>query len=193
MALSKDKQNERNILWHNAIKEDLINSRFPPRTQIILNTHRFKECKYPVTSTYMHGAARTGKTIEVSWRVLEWHRLQFIHRKSGDFIFYKVSELLEDLRDLYLQIEKKNQFINSLKHTKLLVLNDFGPERITDWAYQMLYNVIDYRYEHLKTTFITSNLSIPELADKLNDDRIPTRFAQDCKGHIIKFNNKPYI
>lgn len=177
------------------VKEQPILKTFPSRTVKILNDPKTKldEFKYPVPSSFLHGKARTGKTIQVSWMILEWNRTQFMNRGRCDFEFISVIRLLEDLRDSFNDMEKKTNLIYKYKNTALLVLDDFGAEKTTDWAFQMLYDIIDHRYNHEMTTFYTSNLSLNGLSEKLNDDRIPSRIAQDCKGNIIEFKNKPYI
>ncbi len=57
-----------------------------------------------------------------------------------------------------------------------LVIDDLGIERPTDYALDVLTNLILNRYEEGKATLITSNLSLLEI-DKLLGERIASRIA----------------
>jgi DNA replication protein DnaC len=50
-----------------------------------------------------------------------------------------------------------------LKRADLLVLDDLGRERVTDWASERLYVIVDYRYGQRLPTIATSNLKPSEL------------------------------
>lgn len=86
----------------------------------------------------------------------------------------------------------QNEFelLESLNKVNVLILDDFGVEKMTDWAYQMLYSLINYRYENLKTTIYTSNLDLEELAAHTGDSRLTSRIQEDCT--IIKFDGEDY-
>ena len=62
----------------------------------------------------------------------------------------------------------------------LLVLDDFGVEKISDWSYQLLYMLINRRYNNLKTTIFTSNFSLEQIAQQLGDDRLTSRIQHMC-------------
>lgn len=67
-----------------------------------------------------------------------------------------------------------------------LVLDDFITTRPTDWVLELLYHLINYRYEYCKTTIITSNYSLQELEEILQEQRIISRISRSYK--IIKKN-----
>lgn len=192
----KEIQIEKEKRWYEVKKEKLFDL-FPPRLVAAVQNHSFKKLQYPVKCTYLYGAPRTGKSVQAAWILLEWNRTQFINRGNTDSIYVSVVELLAELRRSYSQPfgpdNSEIQILEKYKKISLLVLDDFGPERTTEWAYQMLYMILCYRYDHMKITIYTSNLSIAELATSLDDDRIPSRIAHECQGNIIEFKNKPYI
>lgn len=65
----------------------------------------------------------------------------------------------------------------------LLVLDDLGESKATDWAYETLKSVIGERYNNRKPTIFTSNRSLPELrAAGLYDERITSRIFEMCGG-----------
>jgi DNA replication protein DnaC len=83
--------------------------------------------------------------------------------------------------------ESQVKIMDDHSDTPLLVLDDLGAEKPSEWVAETLYLLIDRRYRKCKPTIITSNLTLNELAAKL-DDRISSRIAEMCK--IFKMNGK---
>ena len=81
-----------------------------------------------------------------------------------------------------MHFEDRNQFINSLNRYSLLIIDDLGIERNSDFALEQVFNVIDCRYRSKKPLIITTNLTLSELnnaadiAHKRIYDRILERF-----------------
>lgn len=48
-------------------------------------------------------------------------------------------------------------YLSKMKSTPMLVIDDLGKERKSDWTQQILFDVINYRYEHMLPTIITTN------------------------------------
>ncbi len=71
------------------------------------------------------------------------------------------SKILNSLTGL--MSEEKNAFIANLMRYSLLVIDDFGIERSTEFAVEQVYNVIDERYKTKKPLIVTTNMSITEL------------------------------
>lgn len=66
-------------------------------------------------------------------------------------------------------------------------IDDLGAEKTTEWTIGALYLLFDSLYSQNKTIFVSSNLSIQEIADKL-DDRIASRIKGMCA--VTKLNGK---
>lgn len=69
-----------------------------------------------------------------------------------------------------------NETRNKYEGKQFLVIDDLGIERPTDYALDVLTNLILCRYEERKATLITSNLSLEEI-DKLFGERVASRIA----------------
>ena len=54
----------------------------------------------------------------------------------------------------------------------LLVIDDLGKEKPTEWALQMIYSVIDRRYNALKPIIVTTNFTASELIKRFGDSSI---------------------
>ena len=67
------------------------------------------------------------------------------------------------LNDLASSFEGRNEYIAQLCRSPLLVIDDFGMERGTDYGLEQVYNVIDSRYRSGKPLIVTTNLPLNEL------------------------------
>jgi len=52
-----------------------------------------------------------------------------------------------------------------LEDASVVVLDDFGKEKTTDWVTERLYVLIESRYQNMKSTIVTSNLTLDQLDD----------------------------
>ena len=127
---------------------------------------------------FIHGTVGTGKT----------HVAAAICRNLEHYVGTTAPKLMLKLKDSF-----NNEHVNETEIIKnygsypMLVLDDLGVEKSSEYVIQSLYLIIDQRYRDMRSTVITSNLSLTELAQKL-DDRIASRIAGMCK--IIKLEGK---
>mgnify|MGYP004533734841 CR=1 FL=1 len=68
-------------------------------------------------------------------------------------IVLNVTELFEKLRNF----SETNNTLKELKKIPLLILDDIGKEKVTDWNREKLYEIINARYEDYLPVVITSN------------------------------------
>lgn len=69
------------------------------------------------------------------------------------------------------------------RHPTLVVLDDLGREKVTDWTGEMVYALVNTRYEDRLPTLVTSNLTPAELAASPYWPAI-SRLAED--GELVK-------
>ena len=67
------------------------------------------------------------------------------------------------LNDLTASFAGRNEYIARLCGYELLVLDDLGIERDTEYAHEHVYNVIDSRYRSGKPLIVTTNLPLEAL------------------------------
>jgi DNA replication protein DnaC len=96
------------------------------------------------------------------------------------------------LNDLAATYDRKNEYIEKLCRCSLLILDDFGMERGTEYALEQVYNVIDSRYRSGKPLIVTTNLSLDELQhpEDTAHARIYDRLLEMCCP--IKFTGKNF-
>ena len=79
----------------------------------------------------------------------------------------------------------KNAYIASLNNYQLLIIDDLGVERNTEYALEMVFGVIDGRYRSRKPLIITTNLTWKALSHKEGLDmmhqRIYSRVLEICQ------------
>ena len=67
------------------------------------------------------------------------------------------------LNDLAASYKDRNEYIARLCSFPLLILDDFGMERGTEYGLEQVYNVVDSRYRSQKPLIVTTNLTLEEL------------------------------
>ena len=67
------------------------------------------------------------------------------------------------LNDLTGSFEGRNDYISRLCSFPLLILDDFGMERGTEYALEQVYHVIDSRYRSGRPLIVTTNLALEDL------------------------------
>jgi DNA replication protein DnaC len=85
-----------------------------------------------------------------------------------------VPELLNMLRSGYKQGDY-DELVDMCREIDVLLLDDLGTERSTDWAAEQLFAIINHRYNAQKPTVITTNVNPRDLEPRLAS-RIQDRF-----------------
>lgn len=85
------------------------------------------------------------------------------------------------LNDLFAA-EDKTEYIKSLNGYELLIIDDLGVERSSEYALENIFSVIDWRYRSGKPLIITTNLPLAQLKQetKIEKKRIYDRILERC-------------
>jgi DNA replication protein DnaC len=181
--------------WEMEVKPAIIHRLMSinPRIVSILQKEDIKPAL--IESTYLYGKVGTGKTYTAFLKLLQWSKYNKINRTFGkSFKFVNATELLDEIKKSYEERESisSSKLIAMYKNVDLLIIDDFGTQSKTDWAYQIFYLIVSHRYDHLLTTIYTSNLSLTQLAKTLTDDRLTSRIQHQCKGRIFNLKGKSF-
>lgn len=87
-------------------------------------------------------------------------------------ILDKIKETWNDSSE-YTESKLKDE----LKTVDVLILDDFGMDKSTDWVNSQVYDIINYRYNEKKVTLYTSNYSLKNMD---YDERIINRVIETC-------------
>lgn len=76
----------------------------------------------------------------------------------------------------------RQEFINSLNKYSILIIDDLGAERNTEYTAEQIFNIIDNRYRSNKPMIITTNLTDKQLqsTDDITRTRIYDRILEKC-------------
>lgn len=104
-------------------------------------------------------------------------------------IFLPAVELFLELKSGFDSGTSEDDILYPYSVCDLLMIDDVGSEKVSDWSRQVFYTLIDRRYRDIKQTIITSNLSLDALA-KAIDERISSRIVE--MGCVIKLDGSDY-
>ena len=147
--------------------------------------------KHPDTWILLFGSDGAGKThLAVAAAAAR--------QEAGDDVFFaSVADLLDYLRDTFAPNSpvSHSDLLWRIKTVNLLVLDDMGAERTSDFAEDKLFQIVDYRYaEQLPTIITTSQLDAtnrarPRIFSRLSDRLVVTRMvvvAPDYRQGVVK-------
>ena len=85
---------------------------------------------------------------------------------------------------------EREVFLQDICYCDLLILDDFGMERQTDYANEQVFSIIDGRYLARKPLIVTTNLSLDELKHPTNitKQRVYDRILEMCVP--VKFDGE---
>lgn len=132
----------------------------------------------------IYGANGVGKT---HLAVVALHRL-LAQGYQGRFINYQA--LLRLIKSGYDQPfgGSRTQAYDEIAETEILLLDDVGSNRVTDWVQDTITDLISQRYDNARATIVTTNYSLlpdkdspfPSLADRIGE-RAASRLREMCR------------
>jgi len=128
------------------------------------------------------GAPGTGKTH------LAIAALRGLIAKGHEGLFYDFQALLNHIRSGYDQASgtMDREAYRSALEAEILVLDDLGAHRITDWVEDTVTSIVTHRCNHRRATIVTTNLRDPEAGNKrrsgLQDDLHSKYFLEERIG-----------
>lgn len=180
----KQAEKHKERAWLKEHKQSVINT-LPKRLAANFTSYDFKQNQYKnidrtkKQSVYIHGEAHTGKTVLSSYLYLNFIHDLYLSRSSFanlKFHFVVFSDFIDEMQN---NLKDPNQLVKKYRECDLLVLDDFGIKKVTDYVYSLTYLIINDRYLNMLPTIINSNHSLSELGSVFEDDRIIRRIEED--------------
>ena len=127
---------------------------------------------------YLFGPVGSGKTRAAATIVLEWMRHRSTYAR-----FLTAAQLFSGLRESEFGRGSGGLDIDLVAGYHLLVVDDLGAEKATDYRTEKLIEVMAARWDHdpQHHTVITSNLDLEQLSVHLGSERLSSRLAQWCR------------
>jgi len=99
--------------------------------------------------------------------------------------------MLEELRASYNREGEYDRMMNFLLKVPLLVLDDLGTQKPTDWAVEKLMLLVDYRYVHGLPLVVTTNRSLDDLPGD-TEHRIGSRLLRAPFSRVVDIDAPEY-
>jgi len=139
---------------------------------------------------YLWGNPGTGKTLLSSIVLTELIRQYAVPGrfvKISRHFFGLLKSTFNENSDMYGQSSKIEKEFASVD---ILVIDDFGVQRNSEWEQETLYNLIDSRYDNEKFTIITSNNDPVKALKEISGGRILSRIKEMCR--IMELSGQDY-
>lgn len=157
----------------------------PPRFKAITPNFDYAEKLAKGNSFLVTGTVGTGKTrllVEtmVAWAFTRYFLKNPMQDPDAFFInenFKTVANVLRQIKDDFDAPEHKQSIVEKMIKQEVLFLDDLGSEKASEWVKEQLYIVINERYNWVKPVFITTNLTLQEIAQNYGD-RLASRLYE---------------
>ena len=149
----------------------------------------------PAQGIFIFGGAGVGKT-HLCAALLKEHLAGQMGKEipdDGSFsapsrdrtCFVAVPDLLLGIRSAFAVARgnAEGEAVRRCSEADLLVLDDLGAEKPSEWSNGVLYLIVNARYSAMRKTIVSSNFTLDEVGEKIGD-RIASRLAG--MGSIIQ-------
>jgi DNA replication protein DnaC len=94
---------------------------------------------------------------------------------------HTVPELLDTLRSSYAREGEYEALMADLKGVRILVLDDLGAQKETDWSAEKLFEIVNARYRQMLPLVVTTNYAIDQAGCPI-DERILSRLRDGIRA-----------
>lgn len=104
----------------------------------------------------------------------------YLLNESTSVVMTSFVKILQEMQGF--DKEREGAFANKLSNVRLLIIDDLGAERNTDYALEKVYGIIDNRYRAKKPLILTTNLTLSQMqaANDIRYERIYDRIFEMC-------------
>lgn len=142
----------------------------------------FSEMEKQSQGLLLYGTVGTGKSFTAACIA------NALLKQQVSVVMTSFVKILQDIRS----VENESQYMTVLNSPRLLIIDDLGAERNTDYALEKVYNIIDSRIRADKPMILTTNLALEEMMDAgdIRYQRIYDRIFEAC--YPVEMNWKSF-
>lgn len=137
------------------------------------------------------GNPGTGKTFSANCITNE------LIKKGYAVLSFNLSGYLSEIKKGFVKNSPindiENKLLGAVTEADLIVIDDVGSEKLSEWGEERMFNLFDKIYNHKKAIIVTSNLNGGELSRHLSvngSSKISDRVTELCKTLIYDFKSK---
>lgn len=146
------------------------------------------------------GSGKTRMAASIANELLKDHQVKFATSQN---ILAEIKKTYERKKKLEYdrnnddeRTETESQVLDYLITSEILIIDDFGTERITGWANEKFYQIINERYISKKVTIFTSNEDVTNtgydtrITNRIQERTYPIRFPEESVREILAENRR---
>lgn len=157
-------------------------------------SEKFKKALEGNIGILMSGLPGTGKTFYANCIANE------IQTKGYTVLSFNLSGYLRKIQEDYSNkrdfVSEEEKLLQAVKESDLLIIDDLGSEKLSDWGMEKIYNLIDERYKANKPVIITTNLDKDGLEEHLmlnGSDKLLDRIRAITTPFIFDWDSRRKI
>lgn len=92
-----------------------------------------------------------------------------LRKQNKVVVFISMPDLLKKIRSTFNRNseESEEQILRALNLCDLLIIDDIGAEKVSEWVQEVIFIIVDSRYRRNRPILATSNLEPKQLADRI--------------------------
>lgn len=91
-----------------------------------------------------------------------------------------------DLIEMLRANQDDEELVNKYKNVPILVIDDYGREKLTEWVEKTLFRIFNHRYNEMLPTIITSNLTAKNLQEEISEGLARRIFENAIIGYCTR-------
>lgn len=173
--------------WEKGTKQKVLSKYFTPRIQRDLELYEQpKNIEKINQNLYLYGGLCTGKSLYIAQMLYNYIYDCYMKDLEFDFVWWDWARLIYELKLTFKADNSGNykKIIERACSSKILFIDDLGTVRPNEWLNEVLYLIINNRYEYMRHTIITANYDLKQQEERLNDARIISKIKRSY--NIVK-------
>lgn len=118
------------------------------------------------------GSGKTRLAISILNALIRKYKVNGLYISSVNLL-NEIKQTFQDVRSM-----DTSRLVQTFKEVPLLVIDDLGVEKVSDWSEEMFTQILDERMSNFRPTIITSNFSISQLSNKYKMGRVSNRIEK---------------